>query len=178
MSCGISRRLQRLLIRSMLQPIGRYTKLTWLQLILAKALTSCTSGWRILFRQQFLQAPIVTLFTSIHPVRWQENRSDVSRQVIWNSSLLQIAKVLFHHVVLPSHGFWIFIYWHIQPSFVQIWDSLAPIHLITTFQIKENQANLAIVLYSQSKSEMRAILKNVLFSKSSCQLSWLLPLYR
>lgn len=74
--------------------------------------------------------------------------------------------------LLLTRGFLILLYRHIQPSFVQIWDSLAPTHLITTFQIKKNQANLASVLYSQSKSEMRAIFKkcSVLKVKLSTEL--------
>lgn len=63
MPCGISKGIQTLPVRSMPRPTGRdMPKLTLLQLTLARSTTSHLFGWRLLLRQQFLQAPVTILF--------------------------------------------------------------------------------------------------------------------
>lgn len=141
MPCGISKGIQTLPVRSMPRSTGRYMpKLTWLQLTLARSTTSHPFGWRLLLRQQLLQAPITILFalTSHKREMYMHTREcglyelqvkalKVTRKTKWclNTGILNyryssslcwpLATSCFYDIVLPLHSFLILIFWPILP---------------------------------------------------------------
>lgn len=128
MPCGISRGLQTLPGRSMPRPTGRHVpKLTWLYLTLARSATSHPFGWRILLRQQLLQAPVTVSFAlSSHREAMHRHIGECGLYELYAKALKvtnkknkvafkdilnyiyycwPLATCSFYNMILPLHGF-------------------------------------------------------------------------
>lgn len=181
MPCGFSRGIQTLPVRSTPQPTGRYVpKLTWLQLVLAKSLTSCPLGWRILLRLQVLLAPKTLLASLSHrrTYTWVWLAQGLFRGPecnkktwCWKTAFLELQLVANGQQIslfLP-HGFtftWLFNS-HLLTHSASGLSLLCPV--LSTFETiwllpiwwKENQVTLASTFYSQSNSEVRAFFQKI-----------------